>query len=268
MGKTMHAPTASRPECTPVELLGLNSRTYFIHTLPADTCVRTLRAEAARLLGLPSIELRLKCGTGELHDGMRLSGTGVRHFPVRVALRLLGGKGGFGAMLRASGKGGVKTTNFDACRDLNGRRLRHVNAEVKLSEWEANADERKRKKMEEKARRGEGTKPAPPPRFDDDAYDEMLEATRKAVSESVAAAAASGKTTSSSTAMLSYGEGSSSAHVLKGQVPHSSVPGKRASQEMEEPPTKAAKLWADPLAGLEGSESEESEEGTGTIAST
>eukprot|EP00944_MAST-04C_sp_MAST-4C-sp1_P005063 g5063.t1 len=50
---------------------------------------------------------------------------------------LLGGKGGFGAMLRASAKraGGKKTTNFGSCRDLSGRRLRHVNNEIALRRW-------------------------------------------------------------------------------------------------------------------------------------
>ncbi|RKP35246.1 telomere stability and silencing-domain-containing protein, partial [Dimargaris cristalligena] len=38
---------------------------------------------------------------------------------------LRGGKGGFGSMLRAQGgkMATHKTTNFDACRDLSGRRL-------------------------------------------------------------------------------------------------------------------------------------------------
>lgn len=43
--------------------------------------------------------------------------------------RLLGGKGGFGSMLRAQGgrMNAQKTTNFEACRDLQGRRIRTVN---------------------------------------------------------------------------------------------------------------------------------------------
>lgn len=41
-------------------------------------------------------------------------------------------------MLRAMGKaGGAKaTTNFGACRDLYGRRLRHVNDEIRLKKWQ------------------------------------------------------------------------------------------------------------------------------------
>lgn len=48
---------------------------------------------------------------------------------VHVNLRLLGGKGGFGSMLRAIGAQIEKTTNREACRDLSGRRLRDINEE-------------------------------------------------------------------------------------------------------------------------------------------
>ena len=50
-----------------------------------------------------------------------------------------GGKGGFGAMLRIQAKqrGAKKTTDFGACRDLSGRRLRHINDEIILNKWKA-----------------------------------------------------------------------------------------------------------------------------------
>jgi hypothetical protein len=54
---------------------------------------------------------------------------------VRVLFRLLGGKGGFGALLRRSGKAGKKTSNFDAQRDLSGRRIRHSKAVERIKEW-------------------------------------------------------------------------------------------------------------------------------------
>lgn len=63
----------------------------------------------------------------------------------QVKLRVLGGKGGFGALLRSK-KATVKTTNFGACRDLNGRRLRHVEQERALQEWQATAAQREREK--------------------------------------------------------------------------------------------------------------------------
>lgn len=44
---------------------------------------------------------------------------------LRLAPRLVGGKGGFGSQLRAAGgrMSSQKTSNNDSCRDLNGRRL-------------------------------------------------------------------------------------------------------------------------------------------------
>lgn len=46
-----------------------------------------------------------------------------------ATLRVFGGKGGFGSMLRAIGAQIEKTTNREACRDLSGRRLRDINEE-------------------------------------------------------------------------------------------------------------------------------------------
>lgn len=46
-----------------------------------------------------------------------------------LSVRMFGGKGGFGSMLRAQGgrMNAQKSTNFDACRDLQGRRVKAVN---------------------------------------------------------------------------------------------------------------------------------------------
>ncbi|XP_045761819.1 replication stress response regulator SDE2 [Maniola jurtina] len=74
---------------------------------------------------------------------------------VRVRSRIVGGKGGFGSMLRAIGAQIEKTTNREACRDLSGRRLRDINEEKRLRKWlegqedrEREAAERKQKKLE------------------------------------------------------------------------------------------------------------------------
>ncbi|KAL9234545.1 hypothetical protein vseg_009404 [Gypsophila vaccaria] len=76
---------------------------------------------------------------------------------------LRGGKGGFGSLLRGAGTkaGQKKTNNFDACRDMSGRRLRHVNADKKIEEWRAEEEERKLAKTAEKflndlAKKGKG----------------------------------------------------------------------------------------------------------------
>ncbi|MES1916399.1 MAG: hypothetical protein MHM6MM_008221, partial [Cercozoa sp. M6MM] len=54
---------------------------------------------------------------------------------VQVQLRLRGGKGGFGQMLRSQ-KGKTKTYDYGAMRDLSGRRLRHIDQQQALTQWQ------------------------------------------------------------------------------------------------------------------------------------
>ncbi len=77
---------------------------------------------------------------------------------VHVVFRLLGGKGGFGALLRGQGRDGKLTTNFEAMRDLQGRRIRHQIAEQKLAEWRAQESERELEKVALKHIREEARK--------------------------------------------------------------------------------------------------------------
>jgi hypothetical protein len=57
---------------------------------------------------------------------------------LKIELRgpLKGGKGGFGSLLRRIKPKAKDDQNFEACRDLSGRRLRHINNEQRLREWE------------------------------------------------------------------------------------------------------------------------------------
>ncbi|XP_063300137.1 splicing regulator SDE2 [Pelobates fuscus] len=79
----------------------------------------------------------------ELQDGLTYS----------VELRLCGGKGGFGSMLRALGAQIEKTTNREACRDLSGRRLRDVNHEKAMAEWIKKQAEREAEKEQRRLER-------------------------------------------------------------------------------------------------------------------
>ena len=100
------------------------SLTLDVH--PADSVAGVKDAIASKT-GLPADDVRLICAGKLLQDARTLAEHGVaNHATVHLVLGLRGGKGGFGAMLRTAGARGVKTTNFDACRDLNGRRLRHT----------------------------------------------------------------------------------------------------------------------------------------------
>ncbi|KAJ8529282.1 hypothetical protein K7X08_036117 [Anisodus acutangulus] len=148
----------------------LNFTTSSISTLTLKHKIQTLTSIPSHLqLLLPSNSFyplndhrTLNIGNGSPEKG---------NFPVVVhlLLRLRGGKGGFGSLLRgaATKAGQKKTNNFDACRDMSGRRLRHVNAEKKLEEWRAEAEERKLEKMAEEflkknakeaAKKGKGVK--------------------------------------------------------------------------------------------------------------
>lgn len=51
--------------------------------------------------------------------------------PIMMSTKLLGGKGGFGSMLRSMGSRTDKTRNKDACRGLDGRRIRETTIEKK-----------------------------------------------------------------------------------------------------------------------------------------
>lgn len=68
---------------------------------------------------------------------------------VHVSVRLLGGKGGFGSLLRSK-KARKKTTNFGSARMLDGRRLRDVQAETRINE--GNKARATLEEMEQKAR--------------------------------------------------------------------------------------------------------------------
>ena len=78
---------------------------------------------------------------------------------VSLSLPLLGGKGGFGSLLRAttSQVGAKRTTDFSSMRDLHGRRRRHVEQERELEEWrrkeEGKSEEEKQRERRELQRR-------------------------------------------------------------------------------------------------------------------
>ena len=73
-------------------------------------------------------ELRIETSGGSPVDSSAIFPANSDTY-VLVKIRALGGKGGFGANLKSLGgrMNKKQTTNFDACRDLSGRRLRSVN---------------------------------------------------------------------------------------------------------------------------------------------
>jgi len=103
---------------------------------------------------------------------------------------LRGGKGGFGTQLRTSARRRGATTNFDACRDASGRRLRNANGERKIAEWERNENERAMERegeryAEELARHGDGKKLREVEEREREAYAKESERAKASVNEAV-----------------------------------------------------------------------------------
>ncbi|KAJ3310717.1 hypothetical protein HDV04_004673 [Boothiomyces sp. JEL0838] len=78
---------------------------------------------------------------------------------LKINIPTLGGKGGFGSVLKAKGAkmASQKTTNFDSCRDLNGRRLKTLDEARRLADYIEKEPERKKQqkdKIEKKIKEG------------------------------------------------------------------------------------------------------------------
>ncbi|XP_061130642.1 splicing regulator SDE2 [Syngnathus typhle] len=103
----------------------------------------------------------------------------------RLVPRLLGGKGGFGSMLRALGAQIEKTTNREACRDLSGRRLRDVNHEKEMGEWLKQQAEREAEKERQRAERLQRKTAEPAHQFSDPAYQQQCHSLAERLEDSV-----------------------------------------------------------------------------------
>jgi len=123
--------------------------------------LRTLEIEIARVTGVPLKLIRsegLYMGHGKRKRIFSLSQLLEREegapncarivvIHLGFAAGLVGGKGGFGSLLRSLAKN-TKTTNFGSCRDLKGRRMRHVNQEEELKRWYEEKEKREMKNID------------------------------------------------------------------------------------------------------------------------
>eukprot|EP00598_Pedospumella_elongata_P002836 CAMPEP_0184976590 /NCGR_PEP_ID=MMETSP1098-20130426/7509_1 /TAXON_ID=89044 /ORGANISM="Spumella elongata, Strain CCAP 955/1" /LENGTH=736 /DNA_ID=CAMNT_0027499491 /DNA_START=10 /DNA_END=2220 /DNA_ORIENTATION=+ len=92
--------------------------------------------------GVPAELITLSSDDRNLSDNDLVNNDDTLIIRASLLSGLCGGKGGFGAQLRALAKQKAyrKTTDFGACRDLSGRRLRHVNDEILLQKWQEAKD--------------------------------------------------------------------------------------------------------------------------------
>eukprot|EP00307_Rebecca_sp_RCC1486_P000941 CAMPEP_0119412590 /NCGR_PEP_ID=MMETSP1335-20130426/4981_1 /TAXON_ID=259385 /ORGANISM="Chrysoculter rhomboideus, Strain RCC1486" /LENGTH=287 /DNA_ID=CAMNT_0007437343 /DNA_START=42 /DNA_END=905 /DNA_ORIENTATION=- len=154
----------------------LDGSTLCVNTGGVPMRVSALMDAIAASEGVPPSEQRLVRAGKELRAGPNeplLSGA----LPaVTLCLRVCGGKGGFGANLRSKAlmAGQKKTTNFDACRDLNGVRLKAVQNEKKIAEWRAKQEAKARKNAA--AGGGPSGSTATPPHADASASNDAVRA--------------------------------------------------------------------------------------------
>ncbi len=140
-----------------------NRKSYVFNFLPESFTTENILTKLSLVSGLPFHMLQLH-STSSSNTSSSTSSTNIsisnifqntsinRHqyfLSASTFLPIRGGKGGFGTLLKGQSKqaGAKRTLDFGACRDLNGRRLRHVNDEIKLRKWR----ESMKKKMEKAA---------------------------------------------------------------------------------------------------------------------
>ncbi|XP_078254971.1 splicing regulator SDE2 [Rhinoraja longicauda] len=150
-------------------------------TAPSRSSGRELKLLVCRQGFFPAADVYLKCNgrlvgeEEELRDGAVYS----------VEPRLVGGKGGFGSMLRALGAQIEKTTNREACRDLSGRRLRDVNHEKAMAEWIKKQAERETDREQRRLERLQRRLVEPKHYFTDPQYEQQLSEMSERLEDSV-----------------------------------------------------------------------------------
>lgn len=179
---------------------------------------------------------------------------------VHMHFRMLGGKGGFGSMLRAIGAQIEKTTNREACRDLSGRRLRDINEEKRLKTWLEKQKERDEEAAAKTSKKIEKLQAKPKHEFKDDEYFE----TRMNLEETVSEAIEEGlQKASTSTAADKSTPSCSSNDSSRDKTEIANAEKKRKRNAKKKKGKKKAKgaLWID--ANLSSSSSDSSEDSNG-----
>ena len=125
-----------------VKSLTGHSLAFDVHQ--SDT-IGWLKERVADREGIPVSQQRI-IYRGRLLDDGTMSLMPLSQATLALFIPLLGGKGGFGSNLRAEGKKAV-IDNYDACRDLQGRRILHRSAQEKLEEWKKEEAERELEKV-------------------------------------------------------------------------------------------------------------------------
>jgi hypothetical protein len=131
----------------------LDGRTSCFQFITGEARVRDLRASCSNAFGIPKEEQRLIGRIKRVTTDFYITDDDDEETEAEaeddddavleanqsfdLSLRLLGGKGGFGTLLRTTGKKkNAGPQNNDLCRDLRGQRYHVVANEKKLQKWE------------------------------------------------------------------------------------------------------------------------------------
>lgn len=178
---------------------------------------------------------------------------------IRVCLRLCGGKGGFGSMLRAIGAQIEKTTNREACRDLSGRRLRDINEEKRMKEYlekQANNQEDQAAKVAKKIKKLQAK---PKHEFNDDEYFQsrstLLEDVSDAIEEGLKNAVS---TSTATTSAISSGDSNDASTAATAATSGSGIKRKNAKDGKKQKKKLKGAQWLDE--GLSSDDSSDSDD--------
>ncbi|XP_078068324.1 splicing regulator SDE2 isoform X2 [Mustelus asterias] len=157
-----------------------DSRLWAVNLPPGSTGLQ-LKQRCCQQEGLPIADVYLTYNGKLLVEEGELQHGGI----YSLEQRLVGGKGGFGSMLRALGAQIEKTTNREACRDLSGRRLRDVNHEKAMAEWIKKQADREAEKEQRRLDRLQRKLAEPKHYFSDPQYEQQLDEMSDRLEDSV-----------------------------------------------------------------------------------
>ena len=121
-----------------------HSSLFAIDFVPSSSPLASVAERALREAGHPDARRALESGEWRaVFEAAALGTAASSSLPLLsvAPFSLPGGKGGFGSLLRASGRVS-KVTDRGACRDLSGRRVKHVEQEKAAADWLAAAPAR------------------------------------------------------------------------------------------------------------------------------
>lgn len=190
---------------------------------------------------------------------------------IHVCMRLFGGKGGFGSMLRAIGAQIEKTTNREACRDLSGRRLRDINEEKRLKEYLEKQKDLQEDEASKIARKIERLRSKPKHEFKDDEYFEtrsnLLDDVSSALEDGLKKGIASTATATTSAVSSGSGSGENDSNDIKDEAGASGLKRKNNTKPSKKQKKKLkGAQWLDE--GLSSDDSSDDDDDSSNDSST